>query len=392
MDRTSTYLERSKAAPIDVEAVKTRVSPNDLALGQVAPHLGRVRSMKITPSPGETLPAAFEFRSPAPLLRDLVVTGFPERHLSRLPRDFLGRHVPSLRSLVWSDTPISQVPFSLSVYDLIRLPYAFEAPDPLRAALGVISSAPLLERISLWIFDADILPYPPPVQDIRLDSLCHLDLVSGTALSRAIPHFKVPRLKRLSLFLPFDVNATTIADLLPSDSYPLLTEVISMVFYTLPKESSMFLEGEDTEVSVTTFPRVNGPTDDFFTTTPFPLAQITRLTLKATTAPMAAKICEFTNLKHLDLQRCDEEEQVLSDLSPFPQPGSLVSCPCLTTIKVTFCNPITRVVNCLRQMVKSRKEAGNHLVTIKLDHLDGVEEMLDIDERNEWIGQAPDLE
>ena len=345
--------------------------------------------MRIIPSPGETLPAIFKFRSPAPLLQELIIAEFPQNYLSRLPRDFLGHHVPSLRSLSWSDTPMVPAPFSFSSF--IRLPYASGPPIPLRTPLGLISSAPLLESALLWINDADPFPGVSPVHDIHLNSLHHLDLVSGTALSRVLPHFKAPRLKEFTLLLTFDVGVLTIADLLPSNSYPLLTKVTSMDFCTGHKGSELNLRGEGTKVTVSTDPCM-GPTDNFFSTTSFSFTQITKLVLYVIAKPIAAKIGEFTNLERLELLECEEEAQVLSDLSPLPGPGSSVPCPHLMAAKVVFNDPTTHAVDCLKQMVRSRKEAGNPLATVKLASFDGMDEILDIDERNEWIGQPPVLE
>ena len=365
VDHTHTHLKRSKSAQIDVEAVETRsVSPNDSASELVIPRLGRVRSMKIMLPLGETLPATSRFCSPAPLLQHPKITGFPQNPISRLPRDFFGRQVPSIRSLIWNDMLLSPTPLPFS--SLIRQPYAFEPPALLRAPLGLISSTPLL------------------------DSLYHLELISGTALSRVLPHFKVPRLEELSLLLPSDIEAPTIADLLPSDSYPLLTEVTSMDFYTVHKESRLNLSAFATEVTIVTYP-CTSPTDNFFSTISFSLAQIIGLVLGVTAKSIATRISEFTSLERLELQRCEEEAEVLSDLSPFPGPGSLVPCPHLVAVKVAFSDPTTQVVDRLKQMVRSRKEAGSPLTTVKLACFDGMDEILGIGERNEWVGQAPVL-
>ena len=240
-------------------------------------------------------------------------------------------------------------------------PYAYELPVPLHAPLGLISSAPLLERVFLSINDREIFPDLFPVDDIHLDSLRDLDLVAGTALSRALPHFKAPRLKQLTLLLTVDVGVLTIADLLPPDSYPLLTEVTSMLFSPGSEKSRMKLTSEDVEVTVIAhFPHA----DNFFSTTPFSLAQITSLMLDAMAKPITTRIREFTNLEFLNLQCCEEEAEVFSDLSPLPGQDSLVPCPYLTTMKVSFNDPTTHVVDCFNQMVRSRKDAGKPLVTV----------------------------
>lgn len=392
VDNASTYLERSKSAPIDVVAVATPlVSPSDLALELVIPHLGRVRSMRILPTFGETLPALFGFRSPTPLLQHLEISGFPRGHMSRLPRNFLGCHLPSLRSLTWGDSSLIPAPFPLS--NFTHLSYdAAEAPGPLRVVLGLISFAPHLEHLSISILDPNVSPDPPPVHDIHLDSLRHLELLSGAALSLALPHFKAPQLKEFSLILPSRFGVETIADLLPSDSYPLITEVTSMDFYAGPGDCGIKLSGEGIRFTVATFfPRAN-PSDNFFSMTSFSFKQITRLVLRMMAKPIAGRIGEFTNLELLDLIRCEEDAEVFSALSQYPGQVSLATCPHLAAMRVAFYNPIAHVVDSFKQMVRSRKEAGNPLMTVNLMFFDRMDMVLDLNELNKWLGQPPVLE
>jgi len=382
MDQTSAYLERSKSVPIEVIAVNTLlVPPINAALELVTPHLGRVRSMRLHPCFDVSLPAAPSFRSPAPLLQHLEISGFSRGHILRLPRDFLGCHIPSLLTLIWDDSSPIPAPFQPG------LPFiADEAPTPLHVVLGLISSAPLLERLTVSIMDENMPLDPSPLHDIRLDSLRYLRLVFGTTLSRALPRFKVPQLEEFSLFLTRDVEAPTIADLLPSDSYPLLTKATSMDFYAGSGNSQVKLSGEGIKVTMGTF---LSRMDNFFIIQSFSFAQITRLVLRVVAKPMVVKIGEFINLEQLDLVRCLEEVEVFLTLFPPAGPVSLVLCPRLVGMRVVFCRPTTPTVDSFRRMVRSRKEVGNPLVAIKLIRFYWVEEILDGDELNEWLNQTP---
>ena len=319
-------------------------------------------SMTIIPSPGKILPAISRFRRPAPLLQRLKISGFPRGYISRLPRDFLGCYVPSLRSLHWNDLPPILVSFPLSG-PILPSYNSDEVPIPLHAVLGLISSAPLLEDLSISILDPDVSPDLPPVQNIHLGSLRRLHVISGVALSRILPYFKVPRLKEFSLFLSPNLGAPIIADLLPSDSYPLFTEVTSMEFCAGMGNGEIKLVGKGVEVTVRYFPRVDD-TDDFLSVTPFSFAQITRLMLKMAVKPIVARIGEFTNLKLLHLISCMEDTEVLLALSPSPASGSLVPCPHLAAVRVILHIPTPHAVDCLEQMVRSRKEAGNPLMAV----------------------------
>ncbi|KAF9650533.1 hypothetical protein BDM02DRAFT_3127678 [Thelephora ganbajun] len=348
--------------------------------------------MRIQPFRGETLLAIFKFRNPAPLLEHLEIYGYPLDHISRLPRDFLGCHVPSLRFLIWGG---SLLPAPSELYNLTHpsLYDADEASTSLHVVLRVLSSAPLLEYLSISILDAGVVQGPTPVHDIRLDFLRHLHLASGAALSQAIPHFKAPQLKELSLTLPSYVGVPTIADLLPSDSYPLIMETTSMEFYIGPGDSAIELKGKGIKVRVNTlFPDFEATFNFFSNMTIFPIAQITRLMLRRIVRPLIARMGEFTNLEMLDLMYCQEDAEVLSALSPSPQSVSPVPCPRLIVVVVAFYYPTTHVVDSFKQMVRLRKEAENPLVNVNFRYFDGIHEMLDIEELNGWLGQAPPLE
>lgn len=392
-DQTSTYLERSGSLPIEVTALRTRSAPpNSSALALVGEHLSRVRSLEIVPS--GPLTATFKLRKPAPLLEFLTVGGFPPGHISQLlPRDFLGGHVPSLRTLNWDGSSIIAEIFGVAS----TLPSPSEMPpdllsnlfsnpfSPLRVLWGLMSSAPHLEQLHISI-DEDVSR--DPVQDIQLNSLRSLDLTSGRALSQAIPHFKVPQLKQLFIILPFEVGPPTIADLLPSDSYPLLTEVTYMDLRIGPSDSKIELRGEGINVSVTTLAHTD-PEDDFYATTSFSFAQITELELAQAVKPVVGKMDEFTNLERLELYSCGEEVDILSELSPSPPPGSFVPCPRLVKVKVNFHSPTMKAVDSLRHMVRSRKEAGKPLGIVKVSSFHGKDKMLDINELNGWLVQGP---
>jgi len=268
-----------------------------------------------------------------------------------------------------------------------------EAPTPLLVVLGLLSSTPYLEHLSISILDEDVAPDPTPVHDIYLGSLRKLKLVSGVALSRVIPHFKAPELKELLLILPPGVGTLTIADLFPSDSYPLLTNVTWMDFYAGPGDGGIKFMGEGVKIAMNAFfPRTEAINDFFPRTAYFSFAQITKLVLRMVAGPLAARVGEFTNLERLELIRCEEDAEVLCALSPSPRSVPRVPCPHLTAMRIAFYNPTTHVVDSLRQMVRLRKEAGSPLVTIDFMYFDRMYEILDIDALNEWLGQPPLLE
>lgn len=384
VDRASTYLERSKSAPIDVLAVETSSRPpSDPALELVIPHIGRVRSMKISASPRETPPAIFKFCSPAPLLQHLEISLYPD-HMSRLPGDFLGRQTPSLRSLCWQGSS-----FELAPSDLAHRPFHGEdEAQPLRVVCGLLSSAPSLQHLSITIPHPEGTQDVTPMHPIHLDSLHRLDLLFGFPLFRVVPLIKAPLLKELSLALPFGV-VDTIAGLLPSDSYPLMTEVTSMDFCTTSWGSETRLKGEGVKVFINIPFHETEAIDGFFSNfnrASFSFAQITMLTFRFIGAPLAPRIGEFKNLRRLDLMRCKEDAEIFCALSSSLQSVPQIPCPHLEVMKVRFHSPTIYATDSFKQMVRSRKEAGNPLVAVEIVPFYGLEGKIDINELDEWLG------
>ena len=182
------------------------------------------------------------------------------------------------------------------------------------------------------------------------------------------------------------------ANLLPSDSFPLITMITSMDFRAGPGGSGVKLAGEGVKVIVlTSLPHMD-TTDDFFGVIPFSLTQITNLTLRMAAKPIAVRIGDFVNLERLKLMQCEEDAEILSDLSPLPGPGSSIRCPRLAAIKVAFCNPARPIADSFRWMVMLRKEAGKPLTSIDVMPFHGMDEMLDIEALDMWLRKAPVLE
>ena len=165
-----------------------------------------------------------------------------------------------------------------------------------------------------------------------------------------------------------------------------------MDFLAGPEDSGVKLAGQGVKVTVlTSLPHMD-ITDNFFDVIPFSLAQITDLTLRMVAKPMAVRIGDFVNLERLKLMRCEEDAEVLSDLSPLPDPGSLIRCPHLAAIKVAFCNPARPIADSFRWMVMSRKEVGKPLTSIDVMPFHGMNEVLDVDALDEWLLRVPLLE
>ncbi|KAF9650471.1 hypothetical protein BDM02DRAFT_3111972 [Thelephora ganbajun] len=366
-DSVSAYLERSKTAPINVLAFEILSTfPQNLALEKCIPHLGRVRLMMIYASFGKALPAIYNFRSPAPLLQRLEISGPGCDPTARLPDDFLGRHAPLLQHLHLEDSPLLLNPFPLPSLTTLTL-YAEESQPPMSAILGLLSSAPSLQNISIAMMDVSTKEIP--IHDIYLGSLRHLEVLSGSILSRVIPHIKAPKLEELVIKMPSGIQVPTIEDLLPPESYPLMTEVTSMDFRGVSWDPDMTFEGKGAKVFLTThFPTPAG-LDDFFLKIPSLLfAQITRLKIREEGGPLVSRIAEFKNLERIELGQCIEEDVIFEALCPSSSPEStpLVPCPHLEIMQVELRSPKHPTPENLARMARLRKEVGYALGEIQV--------------------------
>jgi len=344
--------------------------------------------MVIYPLSSEVLPAIYKFRSSAPLLQHLQISGPWCDGMARLPDDFLGRHAASLRYLrLEGSTPLMLKPFPLPNLTDLTL-FVAEPRVPTRAIYGLLSSAPRLRNVSITVMHEAMAETPIP--DIHLGSLrcLNLTMVSGSTLSRVIPHIKAPKLEELALGMSLRMGVTTITDLLPPESYPLITEVTSMGFRGISDESrvtEITFKGKGTNVSLSTyFPRPTALRDFFADTAPFLFAQITRLELKFEAGSLASRITEFENLERIELEQCTGEDVILEALCPSPGSVPWVPCPHLEVMQLVPCSPRRLTLENLVRMARSRKEAGCSLERIDIPSFlsEGEKEML-----NESLGK-----
>ena len=110
LDRTLTYLERSKSAPINV-SVNPGVPQGPEVLKCLAPHITRTRSLIIQGSHGIHV-ASFFFCNPTPSLQHLELMS--SESSVRLPENFLSQQAPLLRSVNFNGIcPTFESPFPL---------------------------------------------------------------------------------------------------------------------------------------------------------------------------------------------------------------------------------------------------------------------------------------
>ena len=229
LNRTSTYLERSKSAPIDVSITITFLA--DLCMFEhLAPHIARTRSLIIH----ELHPthASLLFRSPAPSLQHLEIHSEDEDFVC-LPDDFLGQQAPPLRFVKLSGVcPTFETLFPLPNLTEFRLHLPEGASSFRMSALfRFLSDSPLLEKLCIRIPNQTTQDIPMG-HVISLESLVELEYTYDSG-DRVLPYLKLPRLKHLQVAPSLGSGEVQkLADILPYDVRVLLAGATTMSYNT----------------------------------------------------------------------------------------------------------------------------------------------------------------
>jgi hypothetical protein len=358
LDRTFTYLERSKSTPIDVKI--SSHSPKDLeVLKHLAPHIARTRSLVIDGTHLDVHAISPLFRNPVPSLQHLEIDS--RECPIRLPDDFLGQQASSLRFARFSGVcPTSKFPFSLpnlTEFEL-SLPQSI-GPLCMSALFQFFSGSPLLQKIDIDT-GPGVLEDIPPDQVISLESVVELDFTSKPT-GLILPHLRLPRLRRLWVNFSGGITLPKLADLLPFDGRWLITGTTKMLYYCIGYVYRVELAGKGIDVSlVLTADRT--PVIWFSDGTYIPFRQIEDLTFEGRDGSDIANfpINIFENLGVLRVIPWNEQfaEGSLLLLSQ----GAEIPCRSLREIRYTYRSPLAPLIN----LARKRKRAGHQLDLVVL--------------------------
>ena len=357
LDRTFTYLERSKSTPIDVR-ISLR-SPKDLeVLKHLAPHIARTRSFVIDGIRLDDHAISPLFCNPVPSLQHLEIEIDSCERPIRLPDDFLGQQASSLRIAKLSGIcPTSKLPFPLP--NLTEFELSPRGALRMSALFQFFSGSPLLQKIDIDT-SPGVLEDVPPDQVISLESVVELDFTSGPA-GLILPHLRFPRLKRLGMSFSGEMTPPKMTDLLPFDGRLIITGITKMLYYPAGCAYRVELSGKGVDISlVLTTGRT--PVDWFSDGTCIPFGQIEDLAFEGRYSSDIANfpINVFENLGILRVIPWGAQfaEGVLLLLSP----GVVIPCPSLREIRYTYQAPLAPLINLARE----RKRAGHQLELVLL--------------------------
>jgi hypothetical protein len=359
LDRTLTYLERSKSAPIDIDIYLELGLPRSLEMYKsLAQHIARVRSFSLSGFPEGVHAVSLLFHNPAPSLQHLNLKGRIQDSPARLPDDFLGRHAPSLRSAHFDDI----LPTLESLFPLPNLTeftlFLRGSADPLcmSGLFRFLSNSSRLRKISIRVSN-EMLQDITPDQVTSLESLEELELCCSQPGGRVPPHLRLPRLKSLSVSLPFQVNEVEkLSDFLPSGSH-LLEGVTGMTYYTNSFLQRVEFYGEGIIVELCMFHAepYRVPLDWLSNTLCTPFGHIEELTVECRFNAPHFPINAFENLD--TLQVLESDEIFMGELFHSLSPRSGIPCPSLRQIWYLPRGSLDSVTD----LVKARLQAGHRL-------------------------------
>jgi hypothetical protein len=381
LDRTFTYLERSKSTPIDVK-ISSR-SPKDLEIFKhLAPHITRARSLIIDGSHLDVPAISHLLRSPVPSLQHLQIDS--HECPIRLPDDFLGQQALSLRSVNFSGIRLtfeSSFPLPNLTEFKLSLPKG-AGPIHMSALLRFFSASSQLQKIRINT-GHEVLQGIAPDQVVSLESLVEFDCACKPA-GRILPCLRLPRLKRLRVYLSLGSGqGPTLADLLPFDGRILIMGTTKMLYCSDTWSHRIELSGKGVYVSLTV--STPGPTsvDWFSDETYVPLGQIEDLTVEGRYGSATADF-PINAFKDLGVLRVIPwNEQFAEDFLLLLYPGVVIPCQSLREIRYTYRQPLGPLINLARE----RKRAGHQLVSVWLLIVRGFDENR-AEELREHVGEA----
>ena len=364
LDRTLTYLERSRGALINVHA--TSPSSNFQMRDILNRHIERTRLLRANLSRADVRSAVLQLRDPVLSLEILELIGstFDAPRIN-LPADFLGQHAPSLFSIHFSDVSPTFTPFHLPNLTHFYL-RGTDEPTPIDSIFGLLKNSPRLREV--FIFCRRTTPGNIPFHEITLNYLETFTLRIHDPVP-ILRYLRLPGIKQIFVELPFHLEKTnTLAHFLPPGVSPRLTDVTSMDCMIEPSYGCLVIHGQDFEAAIYALssdgidPAAILPTllaDKIF----FSLSKIKKLEFTQQDISTCFPLAEFENLEVLGLDDC-WEELIFSALQPS---ASQSPCPHLRELIIRSSEDREFPSMCLVQLVEARKEAGCMLKKITMD-------------------------
>lgn len=382
--RASAFLERSRAALIDVTVAKTRsfLGPEAVFLGAI-PWVARMKSLYIHAEEEQIKTIAKRLCLPTPNLRSLTLKGRSGRFPSMgntgggaiyIPHEFLGRRAPLLRSLTFSSISPSVV-FNFPLPQLTHIDWVAEtAYVAIEELLDLLASSPLVEIIKMHVRVRRTRSHEP-LKQVTLRKLRRLDWGDHEGSISLMTCLIAPELFDLGLKVTRNPQHShiTLSTFLPlhGSNFPLLVEPKGLEYVYRPASRTCHFSYEKASVSVREIPttRAGNPTIGRWLSpnTPISFERTLELTVEGADGcpPLDdIPIHQFENLRKLTL--VGETDT----LAPMIRPnhgisGRSVPCPLLSEVYIVPKNS-NFPLGMLTQALRERREAGHGVKTARI--------------------------
>lgn len=248
------YLDSCKKAPIDVTIRKSRGMPSagqtDVLVGDTS-WLAKAKSLRIQAHKEKFREVVNhgQLCKTLPLLESLEIIGDDSPRCTNrggaipFPPNFLGRHAPSLRTLVFYLVSPNVV-FTFPLPNLTHISWvAEEAHVQIKELLNLLKSSPLLEDITMHVLVRGQLD--TPLETVTLNELRRLDWADCAGSISLAPCLIAPKLYSLEIGVTRNPQSqgpeTTLHSLLsPSLDYTPLLLKPKVVVYTSGRNTRLF--------------------------------------------------------------------------------------------------------------------------------------------------------
>jgi len=371
------YLERSKAALLDVRIASP---PSSFDVQDfLSSNFSRMRSLSVDLSLHSVRAAILKTRTPAPLLRDLKLQGCRFSVLDgSLPPEFLflGKHAHLLRSIRLDACPQLSLPFSLPHLTNFEHFASLRQFTSLGTLLGILSSAPRLRRVSIYLSEHIVEPELDRDQVILLEDLEFFEFRSGWIPDDLLPIMELPRVKYIIVEIPlgcFD----SLARLLPYGFDSLLAGADRISYSGTHGRggiqfdlSGVTVQVGDSGYRIPTAVVARRLSDERLLS----YLRVRELTLncQGSYGGNGNLVSDFQNLEVLNLIDC-EERYFLRALMPS---GGQVPCPLLREMMIVTRSGWSSEWCAFMRIVEARKRAGYALEKVVINRCDGTPERL----------------
>ncbi|KAF9650463.1 hypothetical protein BDM02DRAFT_3164908 [Thelephora ganbajun] len=387
--RASLYLERSKAALIDVTIGKVRSSilgPEGVFLGAI-PWVTRMKSLSIQAEEEQIKKIAARLCHKTPNLQSLTFKANTRHYQSLvgtggggaiyIPPDFLGRHSPLLRSLTFYTVSPSVV-FTFPLPVLTHIDWVAEtAYVVIEELLDLFVSSPLIETVKMHVRVRRTRMYEP-LKEVTLSKLRKLDWADCDGSISLIPCLIAPELNDLTVRVtrnPQRQQATLSTILPPHGGHlPLLLEPIALEYvYQHGSRSCRFRYQGVPPFCIREIPRARG-TDSTISHwlsphEPISFGRLLTLTIEASGGCPPPEDIPTRQLGSLQtLWLVGEIDTLVRIIRPsYYRSGDveLVPCPALKEVRIAPKDNYF-LLDELTGILRERKEAGHAVRTVRI--------------------------